>query len=88
MIVSIDISYYPLTADYEPPIIDFIHRLRAVPGLEVATNELTTQVRGEYPTVMNGLRDAMEPSLRDGPTASFVVKILNVDVTPGGKVTL
>ena len=88
MKVAVDISLYPLQADFEPPIIDFIHRLRQIQGLEVHTNELATQISGEYTLVMDTLRDAMGHTFQQGGTYSFVLKVLNVVIEPGKTVAL
>ncbi|MBC6995411.1 hypothetical protein QWY85_04195 [Neolewinella lacunae] len=83
MQISAELSLYPLTPDYDAPILAFIHRLREQPGIRVATNGLSTQLTGEYGAVMAALTEAMEPTLREGPTCSFVLKILNVAIEPG-----
>ncbi|PHI19284.1 hypothetical protein CEQ90_13810 [Lewinellaceae bacterium SD302] len=88
MQTAVDISYYPLTEDYEPPIISFIKNLKKHPGLKVATNQLTTQVSGEYDTVMAAVQKEMKRSLTEGPKASFVLKVLNVEIEPGEEVVL
>ena len=38
MHVAVEMSLYPLTAEYVPPILEFIERLRRQPGLSVVTN--------------------------------------------------
>lgn len=83
MTVAVEISYYPLQPNYEAPIKAFIHNLRAHPGLKVATNPLSTQVCGDYDTVMTAIQDEMKKSLENGPVASFVFKVLNVSIEPG-----
>lgn len=83
MQVAVDISYYPLTEDHVPPIKDFIRSLKEHAGLTVATNPLTTQVSGEYDAVMNAIQNEVKKSLENGPVASFVLKVLNVDIEPG-----
>ncbi|WP_116125056.1 YkoF family thiamine/hydroxymethylpyrimidine-binding protein [Lewinella sp. IMCC34183] len=82
MHVSVEISLYPLTADYEPPIVAFIQRLPRE-GITVATNPLSTQLSGEYDTVMAALTEAMRPTLDMKGSCSFVLKILNVAIEPG-----
>jgi len=86
MIVSAELSLYALTDQYEQPVIDFIHLLRAQPGIEVVTNGLSTQAVGEYAAVMEALKLAMEPTLAGTVTCSFVIKILNVGISPGKEV--
>lgn len=83
MQVAVDISYYPLTDNYEPSIKEFIRQLKQHPGLTVATNPLTTQISGDYDVVMNAIQAEIKRSLLNGPVASFVLKVLNVDIEPG-----
>ena len=88
MQVSAELSLYPLTQDYKPPIIDFIQRLRDQPGLRVATNELSTQVTGEYEAVMAALTEALRPTMGGEASCSVVIKVLNVAIEPGQEVRL
>ncbi len=48
MKITVDISLYPLDSNYLPPIKDFIRQLRRCEGLELVTNQLSTQIRGEF----------------------------------------
>ncbi len=83
MQVSVEISLYPLTPEYDPPIIDFINRLHDAHQLKVFTNQLSTQLVGPYDAVMSVLTEAMRPTLAMETRASFVIKILNVTIEPG-----
>jgi len=87
MKTSAELSLYPLTEDYEPFIIAFIKLLKKQKGITVATNGLSTQLTGEYDQVMQALTTAMRPAFI-GATCSFVVKILNVAIDPGGQVEI
>ncbi|WP_318343643.1 YkoF family thiamine/hydroxymethylpyrimidine-binding protein [Flagellimonas baculiformis] len=51
MKISVELTLTPLQDDFEPPIIDFIKRLRAS-GLTILENPLSTQVFGDYDKVM------------------------------------
>jgi len=42
MHVAVEMSLYPLTGEFIPPILDFIERLKAQPGLSVATNSMSS----------------------------------------------
>ena len=88
MQVSAELSLYPLTADYEPAIIDFIQRLRAQPGILVATNPLSTQLTGDYDAVMAALTEAMRPTMAAENSCSLVIKLLNVAIEPGREVNV
>jgi len=86
MQVSIDISLYPLQADYEPAIIQFIQRLNEHEGLQVATNELSTHVTGEYDLLMPILQKEMKITFSSDAKYAFVLKVLNVGIEGEGEV--
>lgn len=86
--ISAEISLYPLTTNYETIVIDFIKLLRDQPGIELMTNQISTQVTGSYADVMQALTVAMEPTMEGEPTCSFVIKVLNVATSPGKEVVL
>lgn len=77
MRVAVDISLYPLDANFIPPIKDFIERLNGHDGLEIVTNPMSTQVRGEYRDVMAALEAEIERSFEALPKAVFAMRILN-----------
>jgi len=77
MQVAVDISLYPLDADFIPPIKDVIARLNAHEGLQVVTNPMSTQIRGEYATVMAALTDEIGTTFERVPKAVFAIRILN-----------
>lgn len=77
MRVAVDISLYPLDADFIPPIQDVIERLHAYPGLEVVTNPMSTQLRGDYDDVMAALNKEIRATFDQVPKAVFAMKILN-----------
>ena len=79
MDVSIDISMYPLEEEYCPSIIEFIDRLDANPNLKVERNSMSTQVFGEYKTVMAEMTDEMLIALEKLPTTVFVLKLIGTD---------
>ena len=77
MRVAVDISLYPLDAEFIPPIKNVIERLNAYPGLEVVTNPMSTQLRGEYDDVMVALNKEIRTTFDQVPKAVFAMKILN-----------
>ena len=77
MRVAVDISLYPLDQDFIPPIDDFIARVNQHPALEVETNPMATQIRGEYADVMRALNDEILGTFEAMPKAVFAIKILN-----------
>lgn len=78
MKISVDISYYPLSQEHIPPILDFIERLKAHQQLLVRTNGLSSQVFGEYDEVMEVVKQEIRKSF-ELPNSVFVIKIVNVD---------
>ncbi len=80
LIVTTEISLYPLREDVEVPIIVFIHALRAQPGIEVVTNAMSTQVKGPFEAVQRALATCMRDVLAGPDTVVFVTKTLNLDL--------
>ncbi len=84
MIVSMEISLYPIADEYIPPIKAFIYRLReslaSSEGAVIVTNQMSTQVRGELADLMRALEAAVEATFETGGKASVVVKLLNSDL--------
>ena len=76
MHVAVEMSLYPLTEEFIPPILDFIDRLKARPGLAVVTNSMSTQVSGEFDAVFGALQQEMRVSLATPRRAVFVMKVL------------
>ena len=77
MIVAVDISLYPLDEDFIPPIKNFIHRLNNYNSIEVITNNMSTQIIGEYEVIMSILNNEIRDTFEVLPKAIFAVKILN-----------
>jgi uncharacterized protein YqgV (UPF0045/DUF77 family) len=79
MHVAVEMSLYPLTGEFVPPILDFIERIKAHPGLAVVTNSMSTQVSGDYDRVFDALRAEMRASLSGPHRAVLVMKVLGGD---------
>ncbi|RLD80690.1 MAG: hypothetical protein DRJ15_06445, partial [Bacteroidetes bacterium] len=62
MNTSVEISYYPLNVEYIPPIKGFIERMNQYEDLRVRTSGMSTQVFGEFTTVMQALTSEIEKS--------------------------
>ena len=77
MKVAVDISLYPLDADFIPPIKDVIDRLNEHDELEVWTNAMSTQLVGDFDIVMDVLRKELGTSFEQLPKAVFVMKMFN-----------
>jgi uncharacterized protein YqgV (UPF0045/DUF77 family) len=77
MKVAVDISLYPLDADFIPPIKDVIERLNQHEGLEVWTNAMSTQIVGDFGVVMDALKAEIGTTFENLPKGVFILKILN-----------
>lgn len=82
MNLSIEISKYPLNADYIPAIQDFIDRLNKHKTLTVLTNTMSTQVFGEYDDVMKAIKNEMKTSFEKDLKQVMVMKFINSDLRP------
>ena len=78
MRAAVEISMYPLTGEYRPPIQAFIDRLNTHPGLRVQTNALATQIWGPLDQIMAALTQEMAGSATaaGAPQLVFVMKVL------------
>ncbi len=82
MRIAVDISLYPLDADYVPPIKEFIERLHTHAGLRVETNAMSTQVAGEHDAVFAALAAETKATFAGGRRAVFVMKVLGGEPSP------
>lgn len=76
MEISIDISLYPLQAEYEEAILAFIAALEKESTIAVIRNELSTQVHGEYHTIMKLLEQEILSVFEEIPHSVFVLKLV------------
>ena len=78
MQISVELTLTPLQDDFEPPIQEFIKRLRAS-GFTVMENPLSTQIYGDYNGVMKLLTEEIKTSLSDINTGLLTMKIVKSD---------
>jgi uncharacterized protein YqgV (UPF0045/DUF77 family) len=76
MRAAVEISMYPLVAEYRPRIRAFIDRLKADSALVVRSNSLSTQLWGEMDHLMRVLTHEMGASAAEGAQLVFVLKVL------------
>jgi len=77
MKITVEISLYPLNADYKPIIRTFIHELRTHNGIETVTNQMSTQITGEFDVVMPVVTACIKKSMEKNDKVVFVTKYLN-----------
>ena len=79
MRTAIEISLYPLDADYIPPIQDFIDRLNTYREIDVATNAMSTQIAGEHGRLLEILAKETATSFAQHGRKVFVMKVLGME---------
>jgi hypothetical protein len=77
---SVDISLYPLRGDYMPAVADFITRISAYPDVVVLRNDLSTQLIGDFDTIMDLLKIEIRASWQTWGKGVFVIKFLSGDL--------
>ena len=80
MKIVADMSLYPLKNGPIPNIIEFIKELRRQKGIEIVSNQLSTQLRGEFEAVTGAINHCMRKAMMAPNTVVLVVKYLNIDV--------
>jgi uncharacterized protein YqgV (UPF0045/DUF77 family) len=78
MKVSVELTLTPLQDNFEPPIIDFIKKLRAS-GLTVLENPMSTQVYGEYGKVMKLLQTEIKETFEKLDHVVLTMKMVKSD---------
>jgi uncharacterized protein YqgV (UPF0045/DUF77 family) len=73
---AIEISLYPLDADYIPAIKDFIDRLNTYPEIKVLTNAMSTQIWGEHQQLFEILAKETAKTFGETGRKVFVMKLL------------
>jgi uncharacterized protein YqgV (UPF0045/DUF77 family) len=76
MQAAVEISLYPLNADYIDRIEAFINRLNSHKEIKVQTNSMSTQVWGPLDSLMSILAREMEIAAKDSPRLVFVMKVI------------
>jgi uncharacterized protein YqgV (UPF0045/DUF77 family) len=78
MKLTIEVSYYPLESDFKTIIKSFISKVRSYDNINVVTNNVSTQISGDYSKIMEILNNEIGPALTEFPSV-FVVKFLAGD---------
>lgn len=78
MNISVELTFSPLQNDFEDHIIRFIKKLRAS-GLTVLENPLSTQVYGDYDTVMKVLNQEIKAAFELMDKGLLYLKIVKSD---------
>lgn len=78
MKISIELTLSPLQERFETPIIDFIQRLRHS-GHTVLENPLSTQIYGDYDSLMPLLNTEIKTALESMDNGLLFMKIVKTD---------
>jgi len=78
MNISVELTFSPLQDDFEIQIINFIKKLRAS-ELTVLENPLSTQVYGDYTSVMNVLQNEIKEAFELMDKGLLFMKIVKSD---------
>jgi uncharacterized protein YqgV (UPF0045/DUF77 family) len=73
---AIEISLYPLAADFIPPIKAFIDRLNTYPEIRVITNAMSTQISGEHQRLFEIVAKETAITFAEAGRKVFVMKVL------------
>ncbi len=79
MQITVEISFYPLKENFGPEVLDVIGLLRR-DDLEVRTNNMSTQITGEYDRVFETISGALKESFSKDFKASAVLKVFNQEL--------
>ena len=80
MIITAELSLYPLDSDFLHRVVSFVRDLDAADGIEVRVNQMSTQLRGEFDDVTAAVNQALANSFAGGSAQALVVKYLNADL--------
>lgn len=78
MNISVELTFSPLQNDFEEHIINFIKKLRDS-GLTILENPLSTQLYGDYDTVMNILQTEIKIAFELMDKGLLFMKIVKSD---------
>ena len=79
MNIVAEMSLYPLKDGPIPTIISFIKALREQDGIEIVTNQLSSQISGSFEAVTSAVNHCMKEVMQQADTVVLVVKYLNVE---------
>ena len=82
MKISVELSLYPLDDKFLPIIQDIVERLTGDKRVEAIVNTMSTQIFGDFESVMAVVNETVEYSFKTYGKQVFVAKFLNSDVKP------
>lgn len=82
MKISVELSLYPLDDKFLPIIQDIVERITSDKRVEAIVNTMSTQIFGDFESVMAVVNETVEYSFKTYGKQVFVAKFLNSDVKP------
>lgn len=79
MNITAELSLYPLSDNYIAIVKGYLVDLNAINGLEVRTHALSTEIFGDFETVMAAIQSATRAVFEADPAAVLIAKYLNRD---------
>jgi len=76
MFVTLEISYYPLSNEFESPINEFIEQISANNNIKIESGTMSSLVSGDYSEVMKTITETMGTLMKKHPSI-FNIKISN-----------
>lgn len=75
MIISVELSYYPLTGDFSAPVIELLALLEKSP-LHVEPGKMSTIITGQFSDVFKLLENSLHALFEKYPSV-FTLKVSN-----------
>ena len=75
MIISVEVSLYPLQKNYRSAVKDFIERIAQNTKLNINYSAMSTTLVGEFQEIMPILNNEIFNTLTDIPESVFVIKL-------------
>ena len=79
MNIVAEMSLYPLQDGPIPTIIAFIREMREQTGIDIVSNQLSTQIGGPFEAVTAAVNHCLKKAMDSPDTVVLVVKYLNVE---------
>lgn len=80
MKATIEISLYPLSENYIPPIDDFIARMKKYDAFKLKVNATSTQVSGDYDELLEAVQREIKTTFGEDGKYVFAMKVLKGDL--------
>jgi len=80
MKISVECSLYPLDKDYLAPIEHFIKSINTHEKIDIETNNMSTQIYGDYKDVMKILDSSIFETFKRNEKIVIIIKMVNTNL--------